>query len=34
LPEATVHVYDNNSTVGNLIAYLALRAPGEERHRG
>jgi hypothetical protein len=34
LPEAAVHVYDYNSTVGNRIAYLALRAPGEERHRG
>jgi hypothetical protein len=30
LPEAAVHVYDDNPTVGNRVAYLALRAPGEE----
>jgi hypothetical protein len=34
LPEAAVHVYDTNPIVGNRIAYLALRAPGEECHRG
>jgi hypothetical protein len=30
LPEAAAHVYDDNPTVGNRVAYLALRAPGEE----